>query len=113
MKITDYSFGNITIDGRTYTKDVIIFPDHVFSPWWRKEGPLLQSPDLEDIMNAKVTVLIIGTGYYGAMQVPEKILDYLRSNNIEAHVEKTKEAVGLYKEILSKSPAVADLHLTC
>ncbi len=36
MKISDYSFGNITINGETYTKDVIIYPDRIFSLWWRK-----------------------------------------------------------------------------
>jgi hypothetical protein len=113
MKITDYAFGSITVDGETYTKDVIIFPNHVFSPWWRKEGHLLQIPDLADIMGVKLPVLIVGTGYYGAMRVPEEILDYLRSNNIKTHVEKTTEAVKLYNKISAKSTAIAALHLTC
>jgi hypothetical protein len=113
MLITHYSFGNITVNGETYTKDVIIYPEHVYSPWWRKEGHLLQTPDLSEVVNAGVATLIIGTGLYGAMQVPEKILDYLKSKNIEAHVENTKEAVRLYNEISAKSPAIAALHLTC
>ncbi len=113
MLITNYSFGNITVNGETYTKDIIIYPDHVYSPWWRKEGHLLQTPDLSEIVNAKVPTLIIGTGLYGAMVVPDKLLDYLKSKNIDAHIENTKEAVRLYNEISVKSPAIAALHLTC
>ena len=113
MKITSCSFGNITVDGDTYTKDVIIFPDRVFSPWWRKEGHLLQKADLSEIMNAGVPLLIIGTGYYGAMQVPGKLLDELRSKSIDVYVGKTVEAVKHYNEVSSKSPAIAALHLTC
>jgi hypothetical protein len=38
---------------------------------------------------------------------------HLRSKNIEAHVENTKEAVRLYNDISAKTPAIAALHLTC
>lgn len=113
MKITDYSFGHITIDGKTYAKDVIIYPDHVHSPWWRKEGHLLQTEDLSDIVKAKLPVLIVGTGYYGAMNVPNQILDYLKSNSIEVIVEKTREAVNRYNEYAAARPVVAAFHLTC
>ncbi len=113
MKITHYSFGKIIIDGKTYTSDVIIFPDHVNSSWWRKEGHLLQVADIGDIIAAKLPVLIIGTGYYGAMKVPEKTLDYLREKKIETYIEKTSEAVALYNEKSLQMPAIAALHLTC
>ena len=45
MKIDSYSFGRIVINGKTYTSDVIIFPDKVDASWWRKEGHLLQLAD--------------------------------------------------------------------
>ncbi len=113
MKITDYSFGKITINGDTYTSDVIIYPDRVYSAWWRKEGHLLQVEDLSDVINAGIPVLIIGTGFYGAMKVPDKIIDYLKSRNIGTHVEKTGRAVSLYNKITDERPAIAALHLTC
>lgn len=113
MTITDYSFGKITIDGNTYTSDVIIYPDRVEPSWWRKEGHLLQIPDLTDIVKAGVSTVIIGTGFYGAMQVPEKTIEYFKTKNIDARIGKTKEAVKLYNEISSKKPVIAALHLTC
>ncbi len=61
MKIDTYSFGKIVIDGRTYTSDVIIYPDHVDASWWRKEGHYLRPVDLTDVVKAKPAVLIIGT----------------------------------------------------
>lgn len=113
MKITHYSFGKITIDGKTYNSDVIIYPDRVDPSWWRKEGHFLQIADLKDIISVKLPILIIGTGYYGTMQVPEKTLDYLKLNGIETYVENTQKAVKLYNEISSKNPTIAALHLTC
>ncbi len=113
MKISHYSFGRITVDGKTYTSDVIIFPNRVKSSWWRLEGHLLQIPDLKDVIDEKLPVLIIGTGFYGAMQVPEKTIDYLKSIGIDVYVHKSMEAVQLYNKISSERPTVAALHLTC
>lgn len=113
MKITNYSFGRITINSETYTSDVIIYPDHVNSSWWRKEGHLLQVADLKEIISAGVPALIIGTGYYGTMRVPEETLEYLKSKNMEILFDNTQKAVKLFNDIASKKPAIAALHLTC
>jgi hypothetical protein len=113
MHIDHYSFGNITIDGKSYSSDVIIFPDHVESSWWRLEGHLLQPADLKDIIAVNVSILIVGTGYHGVMNVPVKTLEYLRSKGIETYIEKTRNAVEHYNKISSGKPVIAALHLTC
>jgi hypothetical protein len=113
MKITHYSFGRIVIDAETYAKDVILFPERVFSPWWRKEGHILHTEDLIEVVNARLPVLIVGTGYNGTMRVPEEVIDYLRSKDIELHVKDTRTAVKLYNEISVEKKAAAALHLTC
>lgn len=113
MKITHYSFGSITINGKTFSSDVIIFPDSVNPSWWRKEGHLLQKADLADIIRHPVSILIIGTGYYGAMKIPGSTLDYLKSKKIEIHPCVTSEAVKLYNMAAEKDITVAALHLTC
>jgi len=113
MNISHYSFGRIVIDGQTYTKDIILFPERVFSPWWRKEGHLLQIEDLIEVVNAKLPVLIVGTGYNDTMRVPEEVIAYLRSKDIELHVKDTRAAVKLYNEISGEKKTAAALHLTC
>jgi hypothetical protein len=113
MHIDHYSFGNITIDGKSYSSDVIIFPDHVQSSWWRLEGHLLQSADLKDVIAVGVSILIVGTGYHGVMSVPAKTLEYLRSKGIKTYAEKTRNAVERYNKISSGETVIAALHLTC
>lgn len=113
MKITHYSFGRITIDGRTYTSDVIIYLGRVDSSWWRKKGHYLQVVDLTGIVEARPSVLIIGTGYHGAMEVLPETIEFLKSNGIEVHIEKTAKAVELYNGISQIKPTIAALHLTC
>lgn len=113
MKIEHYSFGRITIDGKTYTSDVIIYPGRVDSSWWRKEGHYLQVVDLTDVINAKPDILIIGTGYSGVMQVPKETINYLESKGIEVHVARTEKAVEMFNKLQKDKIVVAALHLTC
>ena len=113
MIINEYSFGTITVNGNSYTKDVIIFPDRVFSPWWRGEGHLLQIDDLVEVVRADIIELIIGTGYYGTMKVPQAVIEYLSNQGITASIQKTPEAVDMYNRTISEREIIAALHLTC
>lgn len=113
MKITHYSFGKIIIDEKAYSSDVIIYPDRIDDTWWRKEGHLLQKEDLNAIIAAGVSIIIVGTGYYATMRVPKETLEYIKSKNILLHVKDTQQAVRLYNELSEKQPVIAALHLTC
>jgi len=108
-----YDFGKITIDGKRYTTDVIIFPDHVRDKWWRNQGHSLSIEDLREIAQAKPEVLIIGTGYNGYMEVPNEVLDHFTSKGTEVIVEKTGEACKTYNRLASTKQVVAAFHLTC
>ncbi len=113
MVIEHYSFGRITIDGKTYTSDVIIYPRRVDSSWWRKEGHNLQIADLADVIQATPQILVIGTGDLGVMRVPKETVSHLVSKGIEVHVERTDEAVELFNKLQKDKVVIAALHLTC
>ncbi len=111
--IQDCSFGRIRIDGKTYTSDVIIYPDRVDGSWWRKEGHSLCMADLADVVAAKPEVLVVGTGAHGLMQVPDDVRKRLTELGIEVKVAKTDEARNLYNRVAGQKKAIAALHLTC
>ncbi len=113
MKIDHYSFGKIVIDGKAYNSDVIIYPSRVDGSWWRKEGHYLHSSDITRVFDAKPDVLIIGTGYSGAMVVPEETVSLVRSKGIEIIIERTGKAVELYNGFKADKVVAAALHLTC
>jgi hypothetical protein len=113
MKIEHYSFGTITIDGKSYTSDVIIYPERVDSSWWRKQGHSLHIVDLKDVIPAGPEILIVGTGHSGAMVVPEETLSYLKSKGIDVHIARTDKAVELFNKFQKKKKTIAALHLTC
>jgi len=114
MKIDQYAFGKIVIDGKTYTSDVILYPEKVDPSWWRKEGHRLQPEDLETVIRKKPDILIIGTGNVGAMTVPQETLDYLRSQGIDVRVARTGKAVDIFNGSQKENKKIiAALHLTC
>jgi hypothetical protein len=114
MKIDQYAFGKIVIDGKTYNSDVIIYPEKVDASWWRKEGHRLQPADLETIIRNKPDILIVGTGNVGAMDVPTETLAFLRSQGIDVRVARTEKAVEIFNSSQEENKkTVAALHLTC
>ena len=111
--IESYSFGQILINGKKHNSDLIIFKDHIFDNWWRREGHKLCIDDIEEIINKKPDILIIGTGYYGLMKVPLELIKYLEANNIEVIIKKTKDACDEYNALHQKKNIIAAFHLTC
>jgi len=112
-KIERYNFGTIVIDGVSYHKDVIIYPDGVYHPWWRKEGHRLYIPDLSPIQNIPLDILIIGTGAFGMMKVSKDVEDEIKKMVDEIRILKTGEAVKLYNEFRGQQRVSVALHLTC
>lgn len=112
--IESYDFGRIVINGRTYTTDVIVLPDRVFSSWWRRAGHKLAPADLDEVVAARPDVLVVGTGYSGLMHVLPETETYLAEQNIQLVVERTADACQTYNRLLRAGQNVAAaLHLTC
>jgi hypothetical protein len=119
VMIERYDFGVLQIDGKEYHSDVIIYPEGshgscpVDASWWRKEGHRLDRADLEGIVTARPEVLVVGTGYYGCMQVPTETREFLRRAGIELCAEPTQQACEKYNQLKGIRKVAAALHLTC
>jgi hypothetical protein len=111
--IDSYDFGEIVIDGRRYTSDVIIYPDSVNSSWWRKEGHELCIDDLEDVPDKKPEVIVVGTGNPGLMRILSETEKLIKSKGIKLIVQPTREACKTYNQLSSSQKVIALLHLTC
>lgn len=114
MKIDSYSFGNIKISGTMYTADVIVYRDHVDPSWWREEGHCLAVSDLGTVLKSNPEVLVVGTGYIGALHVAEETKNFLHAKGIMVVIERTSKAVELFNDLQNKKRnVIALLHLTC
>ena len=114
MKIDDYGFGRITIDGRTYVSDVLIWPEGIDASWRRRQGHSLCSADLEAILVMEPDALVIGQGAYRAMQVQEGTLERIRERCEDVYAGDTRSACKRFNELSAGEKRVAAaLHLTC
>lgn len=113
MHIDSYRFGQIVIDGVTYTEDVIITPKGVEGGWWRAEGHAISLFDLAHVLKETPRMLILGTGANGACRVLPEVEAYCRSQKIELVAAPTPEAVAEYNALQQKDGVIVALHLTC
>jgi hypothetical protein len=114
MRIEDYEFGRIHVGGKSYSADLIVYPDRVEPDWWRKRGHYLQVEDLSGRIGTRCDALIIGTGAHGAMKVSEEVEDWLKERGIPWESHPTGSACDRYNALLDEGKqVVAALHLTC
>lgn len=114
MRIDSYSFGVMKVDGKEYRQDLIVFPDKVRSSWWRRQGHSLAIEDLQDILEFKPELLIIGTGDSGMMEIPAATEKALQDAGIEVIAQNTGQACSIFNEQIKKGrKVVGAFHLTC
>jgi len=114
VHIDSYQFGKIVIDGVSYNSDIIILAGTVQSGWWRKQGHSLAIEDLASVIDAKPSVLVVGCGASGLMQVPEQVRRFLQENGIQLEAADTYQAVRRFNELTQAGADVAAaMHLTC
>jgi hypothetical protein len=114
MHIDEYRFGRMVVDGKAYEKDLVLLPEGVRPNWWREEGHSLSPADLQEVLEAKPEVLVIGTGAYGVMGVPAETCRAIEQAGIELVAERTARAVDRYNDLAASGRRVAGgFHLTC
>jgi len=111
--IDSYRFGQIVVNGRDYTSDVIIFPDRVNDNWWRRVGHELCLDDLSEVIARKPEVLVVGTGASGLMKVLPEVGQSLEAQGIKLTAQPTDEACNIYNQLCYSQRVVAALHITC
>ena len=112
--IESYSFGHMVINGTSYTKDVVIYPDgRIQSPWWRKQGHVLAVIDLQELIAASPGIIICGTGAMGVMRPSAEIKKYLVDHNIDFIAQRSPRAVETYNQLSGERKVGGCFHLTC
>ena len=108
-------FGSMTIDGRTYTSDLFIYPDgRVEDEWWRKQGHVLTVGDILPLVDAAPDLIVTGTGTSGRMRPEADVAAFLKSRGIDWIAEPTSQAAACYnRKIAAKANVAACFHLTC
>ncbi len=117
MKARLVKFGEIEVEGKRYTHDVVIEGGKVRK---RKKGPSKQFH--EKFGHTPLSVgeeipwggkrLIVGTGAHGALPLMDEVLAEAKRRGIEVIAAPTLKACELLEEV-KKGQAYAILHCTC
>ncbi len=112
--ISNYHFGSITINKKTYSHDVEVrWNDEVLS-WQRKESHFVDLEDIQRALEQNPEIVIIGTGEVGVAEVSERAKKEILSKGRELIIEKTGQAVEIYNNLNKEDKKVVALfHLTC
>ncbi len=114
MRIERCEFGRVVVDGKSYTADLIVFPERVREGWWRREGHMLHPEDLEEVWPYRPQVLVVGTGQMGRMRISPEVERRLEAEGIQLLALRTAAACQTFNQLLATGTrAVAALHLTC
>lgn len=113
MRITSYSFGNVVIDEKKFSKDLIIINSEIMANWWRKKSHLLQAADLEKFWQDGIQTVIVGTGKFGLLRIDKTCIDFIQSRQIRLITERTPRAIEIYNSEPNKNNLLCALHLTC
>jgi hypothetical protein len=112
--IDSYSFGNMSVRGKSHSNDLKIIENQIIGNWWRKEGHALYSEDISDILSSDVQTLVVGTGANGNMRVTSEAKEAVESKGIEIISARTGEAVSIFNSLHAQGKKVAGaFHLTC
>ncbi|WP_375738337.1 MTH938/NDUFAF3 family protein [Pseudomonas boanensis] len=115
MRFDAFSFGSISIDGVTYSHDVVIAHEQVRK---RKKKPSRKFRDafghtplsIEEDIPWDCRRLVIGTGT-GALPVMEEVKREAERRHVELLIVPTEKAIAKLAEQLPQTNAI--LHLTC
>lgn len=113
--IDSYAFGQMVINGKQYTSDVILYPDgRIQRSWWRREGHTLSSKDIVDLIQSKPEVIVAGTGSSGLMRPAAKLEELLADKGIAFIAKPSKKAAETFNSLTKQGKKVGGcFHLTC
>jgi hypothetical protein len=117
-RIENFKFGSITIDGNTYSSDVIIRPDGQVKKRKKKLSKAIYGTShtisLEEarhIYKQEAPLLIIGSGKFDRVRLSEEAEAYFNSKGCEVKILSTPKAAQTWNETQGK--AIGLFHITC
>lgn len=122
--IQQFSWGKFVISGKEHSKsysmkigvgkDIRLIGTEV-SKWKERKGHQLTAEMITGVLGKGIQTLIIGIGATGAVECPQSVQEYIKSNGIPKLILlKTPDACNMYNKVYRSGHQVALLaHGTC
>ena len=110
VKINSSKYGEITINGKIYYSDMIVYWDG--QKEFRKKSHIFDLDELASILEKRPYAIIVGTGHTDrAVQIPERTRALIEQARVRLFVDKTLNAIEIFNAfIAAKKKVVAVIH---
>jgi hypothetical protein len=114
LRIDNCVFGTLFINGKSYTDDLLIYPDgNITGPWRRKRGHQLSMDEMRELIDSSPEVIVAGTGVSGGMKPDRNLGKDLSKLAIEFIAAPNEEAIKVFNKLVTEKRVGACFHLTC
>jgi hypothetical protein len=94
--IEEYKFGQITIDGQTFDRDIQTDWNGETIDWCRQQDHLIEAGDIQSAIEKNPESIVIGTGFEAQAQLAEEARIFIQEKGIKLFVDRTEEAVRTF-----------------
>ena len=117
-RIIHFSWGRLQVEGINKTfKDAKLFPGGAREWDWNEtstsHGSGIQPADAKELLDKGASVIVLGKGVNGRLNVSPETLRMLDKKGIPSHVLQTEEAVKLYNKLCTEQLVGGLFHSTC
>lgn len=118
MKIDSTEFGSITINGTTYSHDILISMSGEVSKRKKKlskkyygTSHIISREEAEFVYEKNCKNLIVGAGQYGNVTLSPEAAEFFEHHDCRVILQPTPEAIETYNKIRDKT--IGLFHVTC
>ncbi len=120
MKIDSTEFGSITVDGNTYTHDILIQLSGEVVKRKKKlskkhygTSHIISLDEAEFVFEKGCDTLVLGTGQYGNVNLSPEAADFFVHLGCRVILKPTPDAIETYNKTIGKAKAIGLFHVTC
>lgn len=120
MKIGSTEFGSITINGTTYSHDILIHLSGEVTKRKKKlskkyygTSHIISLEEAEFIYEKGCKTLVVGAGQYGNVTLSPEAAEFFEHHDCRVILQPTPEAIDTYNKTGDKAKAIGLFHVTC
>lgn len=117
-KIDSTRFGSITIEGKVFKHDVLIYPDGTIEKRKKKlskavygTSHIISLDEARQVYQEGARWLIIGAGQTGLVELSGEAADYFRRHECQVRLLPTPAAIDIWNK--AEGAAIGLFHVTC
>ncbi|OGS95096.1 MAG: hypothetical protein A3H31_01800 [Gallionellales bacterium RIFCSPLOWO2_02_FULL_57_47] len=120
MKIDSTEFGSITVNGTTYSHDILIrLSGEVvkrkkkLSKKYYGTSHTISREEAEFVYEKGCSTLVLGAGQYGNVTLSPEAAEFFKHHDCRVILEPTPDAIETYNKTREKAKTIGLFHVTC